>query len=199
MQNKGIQPSRLLKLVVLALMGTISFVLFFLNFPVPLLPTPYLKIDFSEVPALIAALIFSPVAGVIVEAVKNLLYLAVSGSGDPIGVTANFVAGVMFIYPVALLYHKFKGLKGLVFGLITGTVIMTIGMSVLNFYVILPVYAWFLGLPEMAETSAKTFAVFAGVLPFNMIKGIVVGLLFIPLFVKMKVWIEQQQSKFAAD
>lgn len=195
MQSTNMSSSKLLKLIILALLGTISLVLFFLNFPLPFLP-PYLKIDFSEVPALIAALIFSPIAGVIVIGVKNLLYLAVSGAGDPIGVIANFIAGIMFVVPVALLYHKFKGVKSIVSGLVSGTVIMAIGMSVLNYVFILPAYAWFMGW-EVTE-QIKWVSVIAGVLPFNVIKGIVVGLLFVPLFIKLRSWIEQKQANIAS-
>ncbi|TFJ92824.1 ECF transporter S component [Lentibacillus salicampi] len=195
--QRNAQSSKLLKTIILALLGTISLVLFFLNFPLPFLP-PYLKIDFSEVPALIAALIFSPLAGVVVEGIKNLLYLLVSGAADPIGVAANFLAGVMFIAPVAILYHKFKGVKSIISGLVTGTMVMAIGMSVLNYYVVLPAYAWFIGAPEMAGATAKWVAVSAGVLPFNLLKGVIVGLLFIPLFIKMKAWIEQKQANLAA-
>lgn len=191
MQTTNMSSSKLLKLIILALLGTISLVLFFLNFPLPFLP-PYLKIDFSEVPALIAAFIFSPIAGIIVIGVKNLLYLAVSGAGDPIGVIANFLAGVMFVVPVAFLYHKYKGVKSIISGLVSGTVIMALGMSVLNYVFILPAYGWFMGW-EMTE-QVKWISVIAGVLPFNAIKGIIVGLLFVPLFIKMRSWIEQKQA-----
>ena len=194
MHTTNMSSSKLVKLIILALLGTISLVLFFLNFPLPFLP-PYLKIDFSEVPALIAAFIFSPIAGVIVIGVKNLLYLAVSGAGDPIGVIANFLAGVMFVVPVAFLYHKYKGVKSIVSGLISGTVIMALGMSVLNYLFILPAYGWFMGW-EMTE-QVKWISVIAGVLPFNAIKGIIVGLLFVPLFIKMRSWIEQKQANMA--
>lgn len=194
MQTTSMQSSKLLKLIILALLGTISLVLFFFNFPLPILPS-YLKIDFSDVPALMAGLIFSPLAGVIVVALKNILYLAVSGAGDPIGVVANFLAGTMFIVPVSVLYHKFKGVKSIVSGLVTGTIIMAVGMSVLNYFLILPAYGWFMGW-EMAD-SFVWFSVYAFILPFNIIKGIIVGLLFIPLFVRMRRWIEQKQAKVA--
>ncbi len=195
MENKNYSSSRLLKLIILSLLGTISLVLFFLNFPLPFLPS-YLKIDFSDVPALMASLIFSPIAGVIVVAIKNILYLAISGAGDPIGVAANFLAGAMFVIPVSLLYHRFKGVKSVVSGLVTGTLIMAVGMSVLNYFIILPAYGKFMGW-DMTE-QFKWFSVYAGVLPFNIIKGIIVGLLFVPLFIKMRSWIEQKQMKTAA-
>ncbi|WP_106498519.1 ECF transporter S component [Lentibacillus sp. Marseille-P4043] len=192
MQSANTQSSKLLKLIILALLGTISLLLFFLNFPV--LPGfGYLKIDFSDVPALIAALIFSPLAGVIVEAIKNVLYMAIGG-GEPVGIVANFLAGVMFVVPAAVLYHKFKGVKSIVSGLIAGTIIMAIGMSILNYLVILPIYALFMGMEEMNIESVKWYTVTAGILPFNIIKGIIVGILFVPLFVKMRSWIEQKQA-----
>src|SRR5699024_5303757 len=193
MVMKNTSSSKLVKLVILALLGTISLILFFLNFPLPFLP-PYLKIDFSEVPALMAALIFSPFAGVILVAIKNILYLAVTGAAEPIGVIANIIAGVMFVVPVAILYHKYKGVKSIISGLVSGTIIMAIGMSILNYLLILPAYAWFMGW-EMTD-KVKWLTIIGGVLPFNAIKGIVIGLLFVLLFIKMRSWIEQKQTIF---
>lgn len=191
------QSTKLLKIILLALLGTISLLLFFLNFPLPLLPA-YLKIDFSDVPALMASLIFSPLAGVLVVAIKNILYLTVSGAADPIGVLANFVAGILFVIPVSVLYHKFKGVKSIVSGLVTGTIIMAVGMSVLNYFVFLPAYAWFMGWEDMSSTAIKWVTVYGGILPFNIIKGIIVGLLFVPLFIKLHGWIEKQQVKLVS-
>lgn len=191
------KSSNLLKLIILALFGTISFILFFLNFPlpVPFIP-PYLKVDFGDIPALLASLIFSPVAGVIVIAIKNFLYLVIGG-GDPVGVVANFLAATMFILPVSIMYHKYKGIKSIVLGLITGTLIMAVGMSIFNYLVLLPVYAMFMGMDEMAIESVKRVTVLIGILPFNILKGIIVSLLFIPLFIKMRSWIDQKHAEFA--
>lgn len=185
------QSASLVKLIVLALLGTISVVLMFLNFPLPLLPS-YLKIDFSDVPALIAGLIFTPVAGIAVEAIKNLLYLLYTGAGDPVGVVANFIAGTLFVVPAAMLYHRFKGVKSLVSGLVAGTIIMAFGMGVLNYYLILPAYSWFMGWETMSA-QVKWGTIVAGIFPFNLLKGIVIGLIFVPLFAKMKPWIDQKR------
>lgn len=193
MQALQMPSSKLMKLIILALLGAISFVLFFLSFPLPFLP-PYLKIDFSDVPALMAGLIFSPVAGIIVVLVKNVLYLVI-GMGEPVGVAANFLAGVLFMFPVAYFYHRFKSVKSIVSGLVTGTIIMAISMSILNYFVILPIYAWFMGMEEMRTEGAIQLAVMAGILPFNILKGIIVGLLFVPFYKKMRTWIDQQSMK----
>lgn len=191
-ENKS---TRLLKIIVLSLLGTISFLLFFLNFPLPFMP-PYLKVDFGDVPAIIAALIFSPLSGVIVIAIKNILYLVI-GTGEPVGVAANFLAATLFVLPIGILYHKYKTVKSIVTGLVAGTVIMAVAMSVLNYLVILPIYAWFMGMEEMKIESVKRFAVLYGIFPFNVLKGVIVGMLFVPLYLRMHTWIDQQRTKLA--
>src|SRR5699024_6834518 len=115
------RATNLVKIIILALLVTISIVLFLLNFPLPFLP-PYLKVEFAEVSIILVALIYSPAAGFIAVAIKNALYLAIVG-GEPVGVVANFLASIMFVLPVAILYHKYKGIKSIVAGLVTGTII----------------------------------------------------------------------------
>lgn len=193
MMQMNMQSSKLLKLIIVSLLGSISALLMLLDFPLPILPS-YLKIDFSDVPALIAALIFSPIIGVAVEGIKNVLYFTIGG-GEPVGVIANFLTGIFFIVPVAVIYRKFKGVKSVVSGLVVGTIMMAVAMSVLNYFVILPVYATFMGMEDMSIESVKRSAVLFGILPFNIIKGIVVSMLFVPLFIKMRSWIEEKQTK----
>ncbi|HAM79320.1 ECF transporter S component [Ornithinibacillus bavariensis] len=193
MQTSNKQSSKLTRLIILSLLGAVSLLLFFINFPLPLLPS-YLKIDFSDVPAIMASLIFSPLAGVIVVAIKNGLYLAIGG-GEIVGVTANLIAGVLLVLPIGILYHKFKNVKSIVSGLITGTIIMALGMGVFNYFVLLPAYSLMMGWGEVTHEFMMT-TILVGILPFNVIKGIIVGILFVPIFIKMRRWIEQQQAKF---
>lgn len=74
---------------------------------------------------------------------------------------------------------------------------MAIGMSILNYIIILPVYALFMGMEEMSIESVKRGAVIFGILPFNVVKGIIVGMLFVPLFIKMRSWIDEKQATIA--
>lgn len=186
------RSSKLVKLVVLSLLAAVSLVLFFISFPLPLLP-PYLKVDFSDVPALLAGLIFSPLAGVLVVLMKNLLYFVASGATDPIGVVANFIAGSLFVFPVAYFYHRYQGVKSIIIGLVVGTVGMAVIMSILNYFIILPAYSLLIGM-EMNDTI-KWVSVVGGVLPFNFIKGVIVSILFIPVFIKLSEWINQKRMQ----
>ena len=184
--------SKLTKMVVIALLAAVSLVLFFISFPLPLLP-PYLKVDLSDVPALIAGLVFSPLAGVLVVFLKNLMYFAFKGAADPIGIPANFIAGTLYVFPVAYLYHKFKGVKSVIAGLVIGTVAMAIIMSILNYLIILPAYSWVMNIDDWVTSTAKMATVMGAILPFNFVKGIIVSILFVPLFMKLRHWIEQKQ------
>ncbi|WP_423407268.1 ECF transporter S component [Heyndrickxia sp. MSNUG] len=181
-------------MVSIGMLSSISYVLMLLNFPLPPFPK-FLMVDFSDIPALIAALIFGPAAGILVELLKNMLDYFMTGSetGVPVGHVANFVAGVLFILPTNYLYQRLKTTKGMTFALVAGTVSMAILMSVLNYFVFLPAYTLFLNMPAMSGPETKQLIV-AGILPFNIVKGILMSIVFMLMFTRMKTWIERQRS-----
>jgi riboflavin transporter len=181
-------------MVSIGMLSSISYVLMLLNFPLPPFPK-FLMVDFSDIPALIAALIFGPAAGILVELIKNMLDYFMTGSetGVPVGHAANFVAGVLFILPTYYIYQRLKTKKGMTFALVAGTVSMAILMSVLNYYVFLPAYTIFLNMPAMSGPETRQLIV-AGILPFNIVKGILMSIVFMMMFSRMKTWIERQQS-----
>ncbi len=182
-------------LVSIGMLSSISYVLMLLNFPLPPFPN-FLMIDFSDIPALIAALIFGPFAGVLVELLKNILdyFMTGSATGVPVGHIANFVAGILFVLPAYYIYTKLKTKKGMTLALVIATVVMSITMSVLNYYVIMPAYTFFLNAPVIAAPELKTMIV-TGILPFNILKGLLISLVFMLLFARMSTWISRQQYK----
>lgn len=76
------------RLITISMLSAIAFVLTFIKFPIPFLP-PYLTLDFSDVPSLLATFTFGPVAGIVVALVKNLLNYLFS-MGDPVGPLLTF-------------------------------------------------------------------------------------------------------------
>jgi len=179
-------------IVSIGMLSSIAFLLMLLNFPLPLFPN-FLLIDFSDIPALIAALIFGPIAGILVELIKNILNYFMTGSatGVPVGHIANFVAGILFILPTYFLYIKLKTRKGMTIGLVLGTITMGILMSVLNYFVIFPAYTLFLHMPAMSAPALRNLVVTA-ILPFNILKGGIMSVIFMLLFVRMQTWINKQ-------
>jgi riboflavin transporter FmnP len=180
------------KLVTLAMLASVSYVLMLLNFPIPGFPV-FLNIDFSEIPVLIAALLFGPGAAMIVEFIKNLLDAIMTGSltAVPVGHIANFIAGLLFVLPTYYMYKKIKSKKGMTFGLVAGTVLMSVLMSILNYYVFLPAYTIFMGMGAMSAAEARQYVTTA-ILPFNLIKGALITFLFMLLFSKMQPWLKKQ-------
>lgn len=182
------------QLVSIAMLSSIAYILMFLNFPVPPFPA-FLKIDFSDIPALIGALIFGPSAGVLIELMKNILDYFIKGSetGVPVGHIANFLAGLLYILPTYYFYKKMKTKTGMTIALVLGTILMSVCMSVLNYFVILPAYTYFLNMPAMSGPEIRQYIV-ASILPFNFIKGIAMSVVFMLLFAKMGGWLNKQAS-----
>ncbi len=92
------------RLITISMLSAIAFVLTFIKFPIPFLP-PYLTLDFSDVPSLLATFTFGPVAGIVVALVKNLLNYLFS-MGDPVGPFANFLAGASFLLTAYAIYKN---------------------------------------------------------------------------------------------
>jgi riboflavin transporter len=194
MNQKGeriVKNSGVKAFVAIGMLSAIAYVLMLLNFPMPMFPT-WLKIDFSDVPALVGAIIMGPAAGVLIELIKNLLDIISTGSesGIPVGHIANFTTGLLFILPIYFVYKKVQSKKGVISGLIVATIITTIGMSVLNYFVFFPMYEIFMGfkMPKLMIITA--------IAPFNFIKCIMISIVFIVFYNKMAERLNKMRTAF---
>ncbi len=178
--------------VLIGMMSSLAYVLMLLKLPLPTFPA-FLKLDFSDLPALMTALILGPVAGILVELVKNILDYLVSGSETavPVGHMANFVAGIAFILPTYFIYNKLKSKFGMILGLISSALLMSVVLSVFNYFVLLPVYITLMGWDPMTSAEMRAYVI-SLILPFNIIKGVIVSVLFMAIYAKMNVWITKQ-------
>ena len=148
------------------ILAALSFVLMrFTEFP--LLPqATFLKTDLGDIPLLIGAYFFGPLAGVAIAFVKDLLFLVSgAGQGGPIGVLLNFIATGTFAFVLGLLSFKKKSDLTLVLGLVIGTIAFTIVMVPANLWAI-PIF-----LPSWTREQILTY-IFTVNIPFNLIKGL---------------------------
>ncbi|MBU7216178.1 ECF transporter S component [Staphylococcus gallinarum] len=169
------------RLITISMLSAVAFILMFIKFPLPFLP-PYLTLDFSDVPALLATFTLGPIAGIIVEFIKNLLNFLFN-IGDPIGPLANFLAATSFILTAFYVAKNKNNAKSLVTGLAVATLIMTLVLSILNYFVLLPLYGMIMNLSDVFG-NLKIIIV-SGVIPFNIIKGIVISIIFILLYKRL--------------
>lgn len=158
MEAKQNQKWTARKLAVTAIMAAVATVLMFFSFSVPLVPS-FLKLDFSEFPALIAAFALGPVSGAAVCFLKNLVNVFSSSTGGA-GELCNFLMGLTFVVPAGLLYQRKKTFKGAVAASLLGAVIMAVCSVPLNYFISYPAYAIFFNM-----TTDKVMAMYQAILP----------------------------------
>lgn len=186
------QNRNLNKLVKIALLSAIAVVLMYFDFVIPFIPFAWLKIDLSDVPALMGAFAFGPMAGVVIELLKNLLILVVKGSETMlVGQLANFIVGCALVVPAAWVYHKNKSKKTAILGMILGTICIEIVGILANIYILLPAF----GMGNMAKDELIKY-VTIGLLPLNGLKAILVSVITYILYKRVSVSIFQVDSNF---
>ena len=177
------------------MLGAIATVLMLFEIPLPFAPSFY-ELDLSEVPVLIGCFSMGPMAGALIELIKIVLNFVINGTITVgVGETANFIIGCSFCVPAGIIYKKNKTKKGAIIGLVVGTLFMTILGCFVNAYVLLPTYATAFHMPieSLIEMGTKvnghidnlfTFVMFA-VVPFNLLKGIVVSVIVLGIYKKI--------------
>src|SRR5699024_5901673 len=137
------------RLITISMISAISFILMFIKFPIPFLP-PYLTLDFSDIPALLATFSLGPIAVVIVLFIKiflNFLFNIV----DQVCSIANFLAGTNFILTTFYVIKHKSTIKTQVVGFSIAMIVMTIDLSILNYFVLLPLYGMIMNLSNVVE------------------------------------------------
>ncbi len=168
------------KLTVTAIMSAIAAILQFIEISIPIIPS-FVKLDFSDLPALITSFAIGPVYSVAVELIKNILHLPF-GSSAAVGEISNFFLGAVFCFTAGIVYQKKKTRKGAIIGSVTGALLMAIVCVPLNYFIIYPAYVVIYGLPLEAiigmyndilsgtDTLVKALCIFN--LPFTFLKGV---------------------------
>lgn len=150
----------------IGILSAIAFIL--MMFEVPIVPAfPWLQVDLSDVPALIGAFAFGPVAGVVIELLKNVLKMLLMGtSTGGVGELANFLIGIAFVVPAAIVYKKGNTKKLAIVGMLVGTVAIVLMGILANIFILLPLYGM-----KMTATQLTSYII-AGIIPVNIIKAV---------------------------
>lgn len=162
-----------------AMLSAVAFVLQYIEFPIPIMPA-FIKFDFSDLPALIGAFAYGPLAGVIIEGIKNLIHCAVSQSAT-VGELSNFILGAVFTAVAGAFYNRNKTKKSALIGSLLGAVAMGLISIPSNYFVVYPFYYNFM--PEevvlsMYQAIAPSMkSIFQCLIVFNLPFTVVKGLL----------------------
>lgn len=154
------------QLVVMALMCAIALLLSFIEFP--LFPAAsFLKLDFALVPTTVVGFAYGAGPGLVVGLACAVAHAAITGNW--VGCLMSCIVAVVYIVPAAIIYRRMHTMRGGVIGLVVSTVCLVVGIIVANL-IIDPV---FYGMPFEAVAAL----VVPAILPFNVIKGVLVSAL----------------------
>ncbi len=196
MQNT-VKSSRVISSKTIAKIGVLSaiaYILMFISLPLPIFPS-FLKIDVSDIPAIFGGMSLGPWAGFTIVVVKNLLQAITASTTGGVGEFANVIIGGSYVLIICLAYRKIQSRKGILIGGLLGTIVMTIIGCIVNYYVMIPLYATVYGMPLDAiiqmgtiinpkVVDLFTFVVWM-IAPFNILKASLMTIVTLPLYKKI--------------
>lgn len=137
-------------LTVAAMLSAVAFVLMFIEFPIPIMPG-FIKLDVSDLPALLGAFALGPVYGVVIELVKNLLHILIKGTSSAfVGELSNFLLGSVFALTAGVIYKVKKNFKGAILASFVGAALMGLLCVPVNYFLVYPAYVVCYGMPMEA-------------------------------------------------
>jgi len=163
------------------MLTAVAIVLQYIEIAIPIMPS-FIKLDFSDLPELIGAFAYGPLAGVAIALVKNLIHMAVSQSGF-VGELSNFILGAAFALTAGVIYGGHKTKQGALLAGIAASVVMALVSIPSNYFLIYPLYYYVIGFPEVAILGMyqvlmpSVKSIFAALLIFNVPFTLVKGLL----------------------
>lgn len=195
------KKNKLYSLTASALLGAVGFVLMAIEISVPIMPA-FIKLDFSELPALIAAFAYGPFYGAAVCLIKNLMHLFITNTAG-VGELANFLMGVFFVVPAGLIYSKMKNRNGALIGSLVGAAVMGVACVFINLFITYPIYYKIL-IPESAilgmykallpsvDSILESLLIFN--LPFTFAKGVLVSVICFLVYKKISPILKKNLS-----
>lgn len=198
MRNKKLNKS-----IKITLLSVMAFLIMYIELPIPFFPE-FLKIDVSDIPALIGAFAFGPIEGVVIQLVKNILHGVFATKTAFVGELANFLVGAVIVITAGVVYRNNKSKKSAVVGLALGSIAMSIAAGIFNYYLFLPLYQKVLNIPLEAfvgmaasvnpmVNSLWTFILWS-IVPFNFIKGIFVSVVTLGVYKSVSPMLHKESA-----
>lgn len=178
--NKKSKYASSKKVAVCGIFGGLALLLYLVEiFRIPMgfifSAAPFLKLNFSDVPIMIAGFCYGPITGGIIVVIKVLSKCLMTHTGFT-GEFADLVVSLAYILPASIIYLYNKSKKGALFGLATGTIVSTIVACFTNYFILLPMYRW-----KLSYIDTIAF----GILPFNLLKNILISVVVFIIYKKI--------------
>ena len=191
----------------IAMLGTLAFVIMLIEFQIPIFP-PFLKMDFSDLIPLLGALALGPVAGMLAQLIKCILHWLFASTTGGVGDIANFIVGSVFVMTAGFIYKKKRSRKGAIIALFCATLAMIVAGAFSNYFIMVPFYAAIFfkergGVQGVIDVAAATIPAIDSKLklvlyafcPFNLLKGVVLTLITLPLYKKVSPLLHRENLR----
>ncbi len=175
----------------ISLLSVIAFLLMYLEFPLTFIAPPFIKLDISDMPALIGGFAMGPLVGVSIELIKCILIFFVRGTTTGgVGEFSNFIVGALLVSTASAFYRRNRTYGGAVLGLFIGVLSMTAFATLSNYFVVFPLYGKIMPMEAIIEmgraVSSRVNSLWSlmiyCIVPFNLVKGFITSIVTLVLY-----------------
>ena len=178
--NKNIDKNKIKRISLTAIFSAIAAIIMLFDFPLPFAPS-FMKFDFSDVPLVIGSYILGPIHAIIMVLLKVLIKLSIKSTSTAfVGEMASFISSLCFVLPGSIIYVNKKTKSRAIIGLLIGILFSSVVTTILNAFVLFPMYMKLFSLSEekilsmiqKINSNVDSFAkaMLYSVLPFNLFK-----------------------------
>ena len=168
----------------MGMMAAIACVLGLFRFPI--LPmVPFLTYDFADIPIIISAFAFGPVAGLLITVVVSFIQAFLLGGDQLYGFIMHILASGSFVIVASLIYKGHKTKKMSIVSLIAATLVMIVVMGAANYFVT----PYYYGGAAMKEMVVKLMPF---ILLFNLIKGVANSLITLLVYKRISPFLHKR-------
>lgn len=197
-------------MTIIAIFSALSGVLYLFGIAIPVAFAPWLELNFSDIPVLIATFALGPLSGSITVVIKVLIKLLFVGTHTNfVGETADLIIGLALVLPTGLIYKKKRTFKGAILSLVSGSLSSTIVAMIANRFILIPFYITVGGMsmemltgamkglfPDITQESFYVLYIFVSVLPFNLMRCLIASVVTILVYKRISSVIKKMNEKF---
>ena len=176
----------------IAVLGALGAVLMLFDFPIAIAPSFY-KIDLGDLPCLIGSFALGPVPALFIQLVKILVKLLLKPTSTAfVGEMAAFICSSVYCVSAAIIYQKNRSRNQALKAMIAASILMAFTGTIVNYLLIIPAYVKLYHMPletiiSLGQAifpiiSDKLSFVLCCVLPFNLVKAMIVDILTLLLY-----------------
>ncbi|MBR2902703.1 MAG: ECF transporter S component [Clostridia bacterium] len=187
MKNKRVK-----QIAYIGVFSALATVAMLFKVPVPWAPAFY-KLELSEVVCLVGGYLLGAPAALAIEIIKILINFLIDGTTTAgVGELSNLLMGCSFVIPATIIYRRRKNMVEAIMGVVVGTVCLAVSSCLLNYFVLIPMYATLFGTSVEAIVGMGKVIfpsinnlwsfVLTCVLTFNIVKGLMSSILGLLLF-----------------